>query len=214
MSAPAPAPALAPAPAALGRRAFLGRASALAGAAVAAALLRLPGIERAADAAGACDMEGRDARPYKGFASVREGSGGQCTTHAARRFDAVAPDPGVNWFGGARTWYGNAAAAGWRVHAGLAGARSSTIVVWDDWDGVSSPRQFNGHCAWVEAVTDDGLLISEMNAGDACPGQPRWRTTGWGIVAYRLMPWEEVALRKGRYRLLGFVSHERADGEA
>ena len=208
------APAL-PAPAS--RRAFLGRlAGALAGAAAGALLLAPLGRgrgEHVAGAAGACDMEGRDARPYKGFASVREGSGGQCTTYAARRFDTVATEPGVNWSGGARTWFWNAAAAGWRVRADLEGARVSTIVVWDDWDGVSSPRAFNGHCAWVEAVTDDGLVVSEMNAGDACPGQPRWRTTGWGIVATRLMPWDEVALRKGRYRLLGFVYSERADLE-
>jgi surface antigen len=94
----------------LARRQFLG-AITLAAAAVPLALA-LPGTSAAA---GECDLEDRDLRPHKGFASTRPDSGGQCTTHAARRFDTVAPDPGVNWRGNAAYWYDNADAAGWVV---------------------------------------------------------------------------------------------------
>ena len=82
------------------RRSFLGLLAATA----VATPLALLGTSEDAAASGDCSLEDRDLRPHKGFASTREGSGGQCTTHAARRFDTVAPDPGVNWRGNAAYW--------------------------------------------------------------------------------------------------------------
>src|SRR5437879_2045990 len=107
----------------LPRRVFLARAGAVIAACAAVPLTTVVVRARAAEF-GDCDMTwDRDGRPYKGFASAREGSGGQCTTHAARRFDTVAPEPGVNWTGGARLWYGRAAAAGWYVTSDIEAAR-------------------------------------------------------------------------------------------
>ena len=153
----------------LQRRAFLIRSGMLAGGAAAGAMLSLlprVGVIASATEFADCDMTtARDTRPHKGFASSREGSGGQCTTHAARRFDAIAPEPGVNWSGGARLWYTRAAAAGWIVTDAIDAARVGAIAVWDNWDGISEPRLFNGHVAFVEELTDDGLVVSEMNWG-------------------------------------------------
>lgn len=72
------------------RRRFLGALAALSIAAPVALL-----SPARADAADECSLKGRDLDPYKGFACTRPGSGGQCTTYAARRFDQLAPDPGV-----------------------------------------------------------------------------------------------------------------------
>lgn len=193
------------------RRGFFARAAALGVAAGAAALAGRSSATSAAEYGGDCDMSwGRDTRPHKGFASTREGSGGQCTTHAARRFDTVAPEPGVNWNGHARSWARNAYARGWVVSNGLSAARPGTVVVWGDgldWDG---PGWGNGHVAYVESVWPEGFTVSEMNWGYLCPGASRFRTSMWGIVGYTALTWEE-ARQRGQYRLAGFILPERAE---
>lgn len=154
---------------------------------------------------------GRDARPHKGFASTREGSGGQCTTHAARRFDTVAPDPGVNWNGHARSWARNAYAAGWTVREDLRDARPGMVIVWGDGLGWNGPGWGNGHVAYVESVWPEGLTVSEMNWGYLCPGASRFRTSMWGIVGYTSLTWEE-AQQRGQYRFAGLIHPERREG--
>lgn len=197
------------------RRGFLARAAALGVAASAAALAGRPPLAGAAEAAeygGDCDMSwGRDTRAHKGFASTRDGSGGQCTTHAARRFDSVAPEPGVNWSGHARSWLRNAAARGWLTVDDLRAARPGMVVVWGDGLDWTGPGYGNGHVAYVESVWPEGFTVSEMNWGYLSPGASRFRTSMWGIVGYAALTWEEAAQR-GQYRFAGFILSERAIG--
>ena len=193
------------------RRGFLTRTAVL-GAAVSAAALagRLPATA-AVEYGGDCDMSwGRDARPHKGFASTREGSGGQCTTHAARRFDTVAPEPGVNWNGHARFWVRNAAARGWVTSEDLHAVRPGLVIVWGDGLGWNGPGFGNGHVAYVESVWPEGFTVSEMNWGYGCTGGSRFRTSMWGIVGYTSLTWAEAALR-GQYRFAGFIYPEGAE---
>ena len=146
--------------------------------------LALPGVTRASEE---CSLDDRDTRPHKGFASTREGSGGQCTTHAARRFDTVAPDPGVNWRGNAAYWYENAEAAGWVVSRDLHAARPGAVAVWGGGAG---------HVAFVEAVSEDGLYVSEMNWSQTmCAWSSRYRTSAWGRLAYASLSWGETRQR-------------------
>ncbi len=193
------------------RRAFMARAMALgAGAAGAALLGRRAPAEALLEYGGDCDMTwGRETRPYKGFASVSDTDGGQCTTHAALRFDGVAPRPGVNWLGNARHWYLNAAAAGWVVTDNLAAARRGMIAVWGDSRSYTSPAG-NGHVAFVETVWPEGFTVSEMNWGFGCAGEVpgRARTSMWGIVSHTPLSWE-AAQQRGRYRFAGFIVPER-----
>lgn len=192
------------------RRGFFTRAAALGVAASAAALAGRSPLAGAAEYGGDCDMSwGRDTRPHKGFASTREGSGGQCTTHAARRFDTAAPEPGVNWSGHARSWLRNAAARGWVTAGDLYAARPGMVVVWGDGLGWSGPGYGNGHVAYVESIWPEGFTVSEMNWGYLCPGASRFRTSMWGIVGYTALIWEEAAQR-GQYRFAGFIVPERA----
>jgi surface antigen len=166
----------------LARRQFLGALALVATAAPLA--LALP---RALDAAGECELEGRDLRPHKGFASTRENSGGQCTTHAARRFDTVAPDPGVNWRGNAAYWYDNAREAGWVVGDNLHAARPGAVVVWSGGAG---------HVAFIERVTDEGIEVSEMNwSQQMCSWSTRFRTSAWGRLDHASLTWDEVRMR-------------------
>ena len=172
----------------LSRRRLLGG---LAAAAVAAPLaLALPHAAGASEDGvvfDECSLDGRDTDPYKGFASTRPGSGGQCTTHAARRFDSVAPEPGVNWRGNAKYWYENASAAGWQVARDRHAAEAGAIAVWDG---------NAGHVAFVEAVTDAGIYVSEMNWSlRSCAWSTRFRTSAWGRVDYAFLTWDEVRLR-------------------
>lgn len=161
------------------------RARALAPLAAAAPLTLL--VPRGADAAGDCEVEDRDTSPHKGFASTREGSGGQCTTHAARRFDAVAPAPGVNWNGNARYWYDHAEAAGWVVGDDMHAPRRGALAVWSGGAG---------HVAFIERVTVEGIEVSEMNwSQQMCWWSSRFRTAAWGRVAYATLTWDEVRLR-------------------
>ena len=191
---------------AVSRRAFIVRAAVIGVAAALAAVPRSAGF-----AAGDCDPEGRDTRPHKGFASTREGSGGQCTTHAARRFDSVAPDPGVNWNGNARFWYEHAAEAGWVVGPDLHAAHPGAIAVWDNWDGYSSTRLFAGHVAFIESVTAGGIEVSEMNwGGYLCGGWSRFRTSTWGRVSWRTLTWEQAAQRNA-HRFVGYIYPERLE---
>ena len=194
------------------RRTFLVRSGMLAGGAATGAVLPLLPRNRviasATDFADCDMMTSRDTRPHKGFASSREGSGGQCTTHAARRFDAVAPYPGVNWSGGARLWYTRAADAGWVVTDAIGAARIGAIAVWDNWDGVSAQRLFNGHVAFVEELTEDGLVVSEMNWGSLCVGERRWRTSMWGRVAFTSLDWDALEQR-GTHRFVGYIYPQR-----
>lgn len=166
----------------LPRRRFLGSLALVAAAAPLALVLR--GETEAADE---CSMEGRDLDPHKGFASTRPGSGGQCTTHAARRFDTVAPDPGVNWRDNAAYWYDNAEAAGWVVGRDLYAARVGAVVVWSGGAG---------HVAYIEDVTAEGIHVSEMNwSQQMCSWSTRFRTSAWGRVGHAFLPWDEVRQR-------------------
>lgn len=183
------------------RRAFLGLLAA-AGVAAPVALLAPSRVE--AQTAGDCSPDGRDTRPHKGFASTREGSGGQCTTHAARRFDTVAPDPGVNWRGNAVTWYDHASAAGWVVSADIRAARPGAIAVWDT---------NAGHVAYVEAVSESGITVSEMNwGGYGCAGWSRYRTSMWGRESWATLTWAEVRSRLG-HGFIGYIYPQRRDAE-
>jgi len=167
------------------RRSFLGLLAATA-AAMPLALLA-PRTGDSAEAAAECSLEDRDLDPYKGFANTRPGSGGQCTTHAARRFDTVAPDPGVNWRGNAAYWHANAAAAGWIVGEDLYAARPGALVVWGGGAG---------HVAFIERVTHEGIEVSEMNwSQQMCSWSTRFRTSAWGRVAYASLTWDEVHTR-------------------
>ena len=190
------------------RRGFLVRSALLGAAASAAALVgRVPA--EAVEYGGDCDMSwGRDSRTHKGFASTREGSGGQCTTHAARRFDTVAPEPGVNWNGHARSWVRNASARGWVTSEDLRGARPGMVIVWGDGLDWNGPGWGNGHVAYVESVWPEGFTVSEMNWGYGCPNGSRFRTSMWGIVGHTSLTWDEAAQR-GQYRFAGFILPQR-----
>ena len=158
-----------------GSRRFLATLGAIALAGPAALVLS----RGSASAENECSLEGRNLDPHKGFASTRPGSGGQCTTHAARRFDTLAPEPGVNWRGNAVTWYDNAKAAGWVVERDLFAARIGAVAVWD---------AGAGHVAYVEQVYDDGIVVSEMNwSQQMCSWSTRYRTSAWGRVAYTFL---------------------------
>ena len=193
------------------RRAFVARVAALSAAAAGVAVLGRPdSAEALVEYGGDCDMTwGRETRPYKGFASIEDTDGGQCTTHAALRFDSGAPYPGVNWRGNARSWYLNAAAAGWVVTNNIKAVRPGMIVVWGDSPAHTSPAG-NGHVAYVESVWPEGITVSEMNWGFGCAGQirERARTSMWGIVSHTPLTWEQ-AKQRGQYRLAGFVVPER-----
>ena len=180
------------------RRAFLMLLAASA-AATPLALLGTPGEAWAESRE--CSLEGRDLEPYKGFATTRPGSGGQCTTHAARRFDTVAPDPGVNWRGNAAYWYDNAAAMGWVVSDDVYDPRPGAIVVWTGGAG---------HVAFIERVTDEGIEVSEMNwSQEMCSWSTRFRTSAWGRVGYASLTWHEVRMRLW-HPFAGYVYPERA----
>ena len=181
------------------RRAFL---TLLAGAAAAAPLVLLGAREVDAEALDECSLDGRDLDPYKGFASTRPGSGGQCTTHAARRLDTVAPEPGVNWHGNAAYWRDNAAVAGWVVGDDLYAARPGAVVVWSGGAG---------HVAYVERVTADGIEVSEMNwSQQMCGWSTRYRTSAWGRVDHAALSWDEVRTRLW-HPFSGYVYPERRD---
>jgi len=181
------------------RRRFLGRLALAAAAAPLALALPRPAaaeVTASVEIDAECSLEGRDTRPHKGFASTRPGSGGQCTTHAARRFDTVAPEPGVNWRGNAKYWYANADEAGWVVSPALRDARPGAVVVWDG---------NAGHVAFVEAVMPEGIYVSEMNWSQrACGWSSRFRTSAWGRVGYAFLPWEAVQSRLG-HAFIGYV---------
>ena len=180
------------------RRAFLG----LVGAGVLATpLIGLVGARPvAAEAIDECSLEGRDLDPYKGFASTRPGSGGQCTTYAARRFDELAPEPGVNWNGNASTWRDHAAAAGWAVGDELRAARVGAVVVWGGGAG---------HVAYVERVMPEGIEVREMNwSQQMCGWSTRFRTSAWGRVGHTVLTWDEVRTRLW-HPFAGYVYPER-----
>ena len=179
------------------RRSFLGLLTATA----VATPLALLG-QREGDAASGCETEDRDSRPHKGFASTREGSGGQCTTHAARRFDTVAPDPGVNWRGNAAYWYDNAEAAGWVAGRDLYAAHQGAVAVWSGGAG---------HVAFIERVTTEGIEVSEMNwSQQMCSWSTRFRTSAWGRVDHTSLTWDEVRLRLW-HPFVGYVYPVRRD---
>ena len=176
------------------RRSFLGL---LAATAVATPLALLGASEDAVAAvADQCSMDDRDLTPHKGFVSTRPGSGGQCTTHAARRFDTVAPEPGVNWRGNAAYWYDNAAAMGWVVGHDLHDARPCAVVVWSGGAG---------HVAFIERVTEAGIEVSEMNwSQQMCGWSTRFRTSTWGRVDHATLTWDEVRMRLW-HPLVGYI---------
>jgi len=179
------------------RRRFLGVLAALSVAAPVALL-----SPTRADAADECSLEGRDLDPYKGFASTRPGSGGQCTTYAARRFDQLAPNPGVNWSGNTATWANHAASAGWVVVDDLLAARPGAVVVWGGGAG---------HVAYVERVTTEGIEVAEMNwSQQMCGWSTRFRTSAWGRVDRAALSWDEVRTRLW-HPFVGYVYPVRLD---
>ena len=84
---------------------------------------------------------------------------GQCTWYAAERFNAVAPEPGVNWGGDAGKWFGNAADKGWEIRTAPASAVAGAVAVW------AGGYQNQGHVAFVTPVAADqgSLKVAEMN---------------------------------------------------
>ncbi len=89
----------------------------------------------------------------------------QCTWYAAERFNAVAPEPGVNWGGNACDWFRGAADRGWEIHTAPASAVPGAIAVWADGMGNL------GHVAFVTVVSPDKREIRIAEKNWAAPGQ-------------------------------------------
>ncbi len=83
----------------------------------------------------------------------------QCTWYAAERFNAGAPEPGVNWGGNACDWFQNAADKGWEIRTAPTSAMVGAIAVWSEGAGRL------GHVAFVTYVSPDKreIRVSEKN---------------------------------------------------
>ena len=88
----------------------------------------------------------------------------QCTWYAAKRFNAVAPEPGVNWGGNACKWFNNAADSGWEIHTSPTSAIPGAIIVWADGMGNL------GHVAFVTQVSKDKRQIHIAEKNWQAPG--------------------------------------------
>jgi hypothetical protein len=79
----------------------------------------------------------------------------QCTYYAAKTFQKLAPEPGVNWGANAGAWYKNAGENGWVTTNIKDDSRlvSGSIIVWGN------------HVQIVSDVFSDGLIVVGMNEG-------------------------------------------------
>lgn len=109
---------------------------------------------------------------------------GYCTWYAARKWKEFTGMP-VTWSGDGGRWFDNAASEGRNVSADPRAAVRGAVIVW-------TRARAAGHVAFVEAVTDDGIFISEMNAH------------GLWVVSEAFLPFTN--LDKGtKYKFKGYV---------
>ena len=120
---------------------------------------------------------------------------GFCTWYAAKQFNTVAPEPGVNWSGNANTWYANATAKKWDGSTNLQSSMKGAIIVWGG--------GLIGHVAIIDSTFSGGINVSEMNYGQALTGfndakSPNYaKTTNFGKVTKASLTWGQVANRSG-----------------
>jgi len=76
-----------------------------------------------------------------------------CTYYAAKEFQKIAPEPGVNWGGDAGAWYKNAGEHGWITTNIQDDSRlvPGSIIVWGN------------HVQIVRAVFKEGIVVQGMN---------------------------------------------------
>jgi len=121
------------------------------------------------------------------YSSCKGFYGGYCTSYAAREFDKVAPSPGVNWRGNAKTWYAHASVVGGRVTRMPGAAVAGSIIVWNN--------QRSGHVGVVRRVTAHYVYGQEMNWGR------------FGVVTrFKL---RRDRLSRNAYKFVGFVLPKR-----
>ncbi len=112
---------------------------------------------------------------------------GYCTWYAARKWKDFTSTP-VTWSGDGGRWFDNAADEGRTVSDDPKAAVKGAIVVW-------TRRGSAGHVAFVEAVNEEGVFITEMNA------RGRW------VISDAFLPFTN--LDKGaKYRFKGYILPE------
>jgi surface antigen len=112
---------------------------------------------------------------------------GYCTWYAARKWKEFTGAP-VTWSGDGGRWFDNAADEGRNVSDDPKAAVKGAIMVW-------TRRGSAGHVAFVEAVSEEGVFITEMNA------RGRW------MVSDAFLPFTN--LDKGtKYRFKGYILPE------
>ncbi len=112
---------------------------------------------------------------------------GYCTWYAARKWKEFTSAP-VTWSGDGGRWFDNAADEGRTVSDDPKAAVKGAIIVW-------TRRGSAGHVAFVEAVNEEGVFITEMNA------RGRW------MVSDAFLPFTN--LDKGaKYRFKGYILPE------
>jgi len=112
---------------------------------------------------------------------------GYCTWYAARRWKEFNGAP-VTWSGDGGRWFDNAAEEGRNVSEDPKAAVKGAIMVW-------TRRGSAGHVAYVEAVNDEGVFITEMNA------RGRW------MISDAFLPFTN--LDKGtKYKFKGYILPE------
>lgn len=112
---------------------------------------------------------------------------GYCTWYAARKWKEFTNTP-VTWSGDGGRWFDNAADEGRNISDDPTAAVKGAIMVW-------TRRGSAGHVAFVEAVNEEGVFITEMNA------RGRW------MVSDAFLPFTN--LDKGtKYRFKGYILPE------
>lgn len=121
---------------------------------------------------------------YKGFPD------GQCTEFAARRFDEVAPSPGINWNGDAYEWAYNADKENWVIimWERAKNIPQGSIIVWKDCGHGA------GHVAVVDGINNEGVFISEGN----------WP---WGSSQSTFLTYEQLKNRRSDQGLCRFIGY-------
>lgn len=112
---------------------------------------------------------------------------GYCTWYAARKWKEFTGTP-VTWSGDGGRWFDNAADEGRNVSEDPKAAVKGAIIVW-------TRRGSAGHVAFIEAVNEEGVFITEMNA------RGRW------MISDAFLPFTN--LDKGaKYRFKGYILPE------
>ena len=112
---------------------------------------------------------------------------GYCTWYAARKWKEFTGTP-VTWSGDGGRWFDNAADEGRNVSDDPKAAVKGAIMVW-------TRRGSAGHVAFIEAVNEEGIFITEMNA------RGRW------MISDAFLPFAN--LDKGaKYRFKGYILPE------